>query len=123
MLPLITENDALSMLHGILASRLASTTHAMSSVEQNNITALDENRELSRKMLKLAEKVKAQSVDDLGDPGLRQQVESAEKDVKDSRKRAKTLKGIISAMIVGSGINWAADEELRDLVLDDEDDG
>ena len=74
-------------------------------------------------MLKLADKVKAQSVDDLGDPGLRQQVESAEKDVKDSRKRAKTLKGIISAMIVGSGINWAADEELRDLVLDDEDDG
>jgi hypothetical protein len=34
----------------------------------------------------------------------------------------KTLKGILSAMIVGSGINWAADESLTDLVLDDEDD-
>jgi hypothetical protein len=34
----------------------------------------------------------------------------------------KTLKGILSAMIVGSGINWAADGSLVDLVMDDEDD-
>lgn len=120
---MITENDALSMLHGVLASQLASTTQALSSAEQGNIAALEENRKLSRTMLEWAEKAKAQSVDDLGDPLLRQQVEEAEKDVKDSRKRAKTLKGILSAMIVGSGINWAADEELRDLVMDDEEDG
>jgi hypothetical protein len=34
----------------------------------------------------------------------------------------KTLKGVLSAMIVSSGINWAADESLTELVLDDEDD-
>jgi hypothetical protein len=45
-----------------------------------------------------------------------------EKELKDSRRRMKTLKGILSAMIVGSGINWAADGSLVDLVMDDEDD-
>jgi hypothetical protein len=32
------------------------------------------------------------------------------------------LKGILSAMIVGSGINWAADQALTKLVMDDDDD-
>ena len=123
MLPLVTENDSLNMLHGLLTSKLASTTRALSTAEQSNIGLSKENRELSETVLRLAEKVKAQSVDDLGDPLLRTQVQTAEKDVKESRKRAKMLKGVLSAMIVGSGINWAADEELRDLVMDDEEDG
>ncbi|KAF1978343.1 hypothetical protein BU23DRAFT_449638 [Bimuria novae-zelandiae CBS 107.79] len=123
MLPLITENDAVSMLHGLLASRLSSTTRALSTAEQATIAANKDNRELSGAVVDLAEKLKAQSINDIGDPSLHQQVERADKKVKQSRQRAKILKGILSAMIVGSGINWAADEELRELVMDDEEDG
>ena len=123
MLPLVTENDAMSMLHGLLARKLSSITRALSVTEQDNIAANNGNRELSKAVLELAEKVKTQSMNDLEDPMLRQQVEKADKGVKDSRKRAKILKGILSAMIVGSGINWAADEELRELVMDGEEDG
>lgn len=81
------------------------------------------NRELAQTMLALAEQMKAQSAKDIEDPQLREQVAVVERELSESRRKAKTLKGIISAMIVGSGINWAADAALTELVLDDEDDG
>ncbi|KAF3007563.1 hypothetical protein E8E13_007071 [Curvularia kusanoi] len=122
LMPLITESDTVAMMHGHLASRLASSTRALVKAEEANIVANQRNRELSQTMLALAEAVKSQSADDIGDQRLREQIKAVESDLKDSRRRMKTLKGILSAMIVGSGINWAADESLVDLVLDDEDD-
>lgn len=71
-------------------------------------------------MLGLAEEMKLQSAKDIEDPQMRDQVQAVEREASQSRRRVKTLKGILSAMIVGSGINWSADEELTELVLDDE---
>ena len=122
LLPLIHENDVVSMVHGNLASKLASITKAMSTAEQGNIVANDRNAQLAKEMLELAEEARAQSTDDIDNPRLRERVKEVEKNVRESRRRAKTLKGIVSGMIVGSGINWAENEELRELVMDDEDD-
>ncbi|KAF2133304.1 hypothetical protein P153DRAFT_307982 [Dothidotthia symphoricarpi CBS 119687] len=121
--PLITENDAVSMVHSSLASKLASSTRALGVAEQANVIANQKNRELSQTMLALAEDMKAQSAKDIEDPRLRNQVQAVEKELKESRRRVQTLKGILSAMIVGSGVNWAADEGLTELVMDDEEDG
>ena len=110
------------MVHGRLAFKLASSTRALVAAEQSNIVANQKNRELSMTMLALAEAMKSQSAEDIEDPRLREQIRSVEKELKESRRRMKTLKGILSAMIVGSGIKWAADESLTELVLDDEDD-
>ena len=110
------------MVHGNLASKLASITKAMSTAEQGNIVANDRNAQLAKEMLELAEEARAQSTDDIDNPRLRERVKEVEKNVRESRRRAKTLKGIVSGMIVGSGINWAENEELRELVMDDEDD-
>jgi hypothetical protein len=123
MLPLIAENDTLSMVHGTLSARLASSTRALCTAEQANIAANQKSRDLSQTMLALAEELKSQSAKDIEDPNLRSEIDAVEKELKESRKRAKTLKGILSAMIVGSGINWAADEALCELVMDDEDEG
>ncbi|KAF3038720.1 hypothetical protein E8E11_003295 [Didymella keratinophila] len=122
LLPIITESDTVAMLQGRLASRLASSTRALITAEQANIVANQKNRQLSKTMLALAEAMKAQSAEDIEDPKLREQIKTVDKELKESRRRMKTLKGILSAMIVGSGINWAADESLTRLVLDDEDD-
>jgi small-conductance mechanosensitive channel len=111
------------MLHSSLASKLLSTRRATSTAEQKNLVVNQKNRELSATMLALAEEMKAQSAKDIEDPRLREQVSAVEKETKESRRRMRTLKGILSAMIVGSGINWAADEDLTELVLDEEDDG
>jgi hypothetical protein len=123
MLPLIAENDTLSMVYGTLSARLASSTRALCAAEQANIAANQKSRDLSQTMLALAEELKSQSAKDIEDPNLRIEIDAVEKELKESRKRAKTLKGILSAMIVGSGINWAADEALCELVMDDEDEG
>ncbi|KAJ4377426.1 hypothetical protein N0V83_000251 [Neocucurbitaria cava] len=99
------------------------TGFAENTAEQARIVADKKNRELSQTMLALAEEMKAQSAKDIEDPKLRDQVDAVDKELKESRRRMKTLKGVLSAMIVGSGINWAADEGLTELVLDDEEDG
>ncbi|KAJ4350738.1 hypothetical protein N0V95_004469 [Ascochyta clinopodiicola] len=121
LLPLIVESDAVAMVHGRLASKLANTTRGLVAAEQANIVANQKNRELSKTMLALAEATKSQSTEDIEDPQLREQIRSVDKELKESRRRMKTLKGVLSAMIVGSGINWAADENLTELVMDDED--
>ena len=110
------------MVQGRLASKLASSTRSLVTAEQANIVANEKNRELSKTLLALAEAMKVQSAEDTEDPKLREQIKTVDKELKESRSRMKTLKGILSAMIVGSGINWAADESLTELVLDDEDD-
>lgn len=120
---MIAENDTVSMVHATLTSKLTSSTRALSTAEQARIVANKKNRELSQTMLALAEEMKAQSAKDIEDPKLRDQVDAVEKELKEARRRMKTLKGVLSAMIVGSGINWAADERLTGLVLDDEEDG
>ncbi|KAH7077799.1 centromere protein H (CENP-H)-domain-containing protein [Paraphoma chrysanthemicola] len=123
ILPLITENDTVSMVHGSLAAQVTSIQQAISAAQQANIVANRKNKELSQTMLALAEEMKAQSAKDIEDPKLRDQVSAVEKELKESRRRMKTLKGVLSAMIVGSGMNWAADQDLTELVLDDEEDG
>jgi hypothetical protein len=122
ILPLVTENDTVSMIHASLSSKLAHATRSLCTTEQSNMVANQRNRELAETMLALAEEMKTQSVRDIEDPQLRQRVDAVDKELKDSRRRVKTLEGILSAMIVGSGINWAADEDLTELVMEDEDD-
>ncbi|KAJ4993895.1 hypothetical protein SVAN01_00372 [Stagonosporopsis vannaccii] len=122
LIPLITENDTIAMVHGRLAAELAATARNLNAAEQANVVANQRNRDLSKTMLSLAETMKSQSAEDINDPRLREQIKAVDKEVKGSRRRMKTLKGIISAMIVGSGINWAADESLTELVLEDGDD-
>lgn len=111
------------MVHGYLASKLTSTMAALGTAEEGNIAANDKNKELSKTLLELAEEIKAQSTGNIEDLRLREKVEAVEKSVKESRRRLQTLQGILSGMIVGSGINWAEDEVLRELVMEDEDDG
>jgi hypothetical protein len=86
------------------------------------MAANERNRGLAKTLVALAEGAKSESTEDIEDPQLREKVNAVEKEVKESRRRMLNLKGILSGMIVGSGINWAEDEVLRELVMDDEDD-
>ncbi|KAF2205977.1 hypothetical protein GQ43DRAFT_384722 [Delitschia confertaspora ATCC 74209] len=122
ILPLITERDVLSMVHGSVSSDLTSALHALTVVEKSNAIALSKNKKLAQTLLALTQNLKGQLTSDIEDPQLRKEVEDAEKEVKTARRTAKLLKGVISGMIVGSGVNWADDVVLRELVMDDEDD-
>ncbi|KAL6152458.1 hypothetical protein ACJBU6_09325 [Exserohilum turcicum] len=120
ILPLMAENDTVSMMHGAQTAKLASTMRALSAAEQANMVANRQNRELAQTMVALAEEMKAQSAQDIQDPQLRAQVDAVDQQLRASRRRAKTLQGVLAGMIVGSGINWAADEGLSELVMEGE---
>ncbi|KAF2016142.1 hypothetical protein BU24DRAFT_492293 [Aaosphaeria arxii CBS 175.79] len=123
LLPLIHERDIISMVHGMLNAKMAATTRALSTAEEENMAANQKNTETASVLLKLAEDLKRQSAEDIEDVQLRGKVDAVQKELKGSRSRLRTLKGIISGMIVGSGIDWADDEVLRELVMDDDEDG
>jgi hypothetical protein len=110
-------------VHSDLASKLESALQELTSVERQNIVANEKNKELAQSLLALAEHAKKQSTEDIQDPQLRDRVHDAEASLKVFRRRAKILKGVISGIIVASGVDWAGDEKWRELVMDDEDDG
>lgn len=56
-------------------------------------------------------------------PAMEAEMKAAEDQVKESRQKWKVMKGTASAVIVGSGVDWVGNPELRDVVLDPEDDG
>jgi hypothetical protein len=119
---MINERDVISMYHGTLACKLSSTLSALAAAEKGSIIANEKNKELSQILLALAEDMKSQSTDDVEDSKLRERLQVLEKSVKLSRRRWRIMKSIVSGMIVGSGIEWADNDVLRDLVMDDEED-
>jgi DNA-directed RNA polymerase specialized sigma subunit len=79
------------------------------------------NQELTKELLSLTDKLKAQNPDDITDEELRSQLQTSQEEAREAKKRWRMMKSLISAVIAGSGVDWAHDDELRELVLDDED--
>ncbi|KAF2144971.1 uncharacterized protein K452DRAFT_222087 [Aplosporella prunicola CBS 121167] len=121
LLPLIHERDVLSMTLATLTSSLTSTNLSLQKASQSVQLANKKNQELAKTLLDLAERNKAQTADEVPDENLRGQIRALEEQVRDSRRKWRTLKSIVAGVIVGSGVDWATDEKLRELVLDDED--
>lgn len=59
---------------------------------------------------------------ELEDAGLKAQLAELEAEHKRSKAKWDTMKNIASAVVVGSGVNWAENKSLSDLVLDEMDD-
>jgi hypothetical protein len=54
---------------------------------------------------------------------LRAELETAREQVRASRRKWRIMKATASAIVAGSGVDWARDEELRTMVLDEDEDG
>jgi len=88
-------------------------------VESEHATKTRENAEWSSRMLALAE-ANTQKKENVTDSKLRLQLDELERDVKTSRQRWRIMKGTASGTIVGSGVDWARDPKLLEIVLDDD---
>ncbi|WEW55141.1 hypothetical protein PRK78_000569 [Emydomyces testavorans] len=119
LLPLINRRDVLSLVYENLARINTSCLEKLSNAEVNNIQAISENRDLVRSLLELTTRGKS-GKQEIEDPKLREEVEALEKDNRQRRDGYVTMKRMISAAIVASGVDWASDETLLKLVLDDE---
>lgn len=78
------------------------------------------NQELARTLLDLTSH-DSRWKERIEDEGLKAQLEELEAEHKKRRARWETIKSIASAAVVGSGVDWARDDRLRELVLDESD--
>ncbi|MCJ1282502.1 hypothetical protein MMC26_001825 [Xylographa opegraphella] len=119
--PLVADRDIVSMAHTNLSTMYQSIMNTLSSTETESIVTLRMNQQLTTDLLGLTDQLKAQEPANIDDPELRHTLEELQKRSKEAKRRWRIMKSLVSAVIAGSGVDWAHDENLRDLVLDDED--
>lgn len=89
-------------------------------MESEHMILSRENVELSAQMLELAAQANTLRKEDIDDPKARRQLDDLEVTVKASRARWRIMKGTASGTIAGSGVDWARDPKLLEIVLDRE---
>jgi hypothetical protein len=50
---------------------------------------------------------------------MRGKLEAEEQALRKARAEWRVLKGVVGGVVVGSGVNWAEDKELVEIVMDD----
>ncbi|KAI5304574.1 hypothetical protein KEM56_006310 [Ascosphaera pollenicola] len=116
-----TEQDTLSMVHQNLENSRLSCIKAFNNAEIENLQLIDKNRELVQSVSALVRNEKPWR-EDVTDSKTRSQLEKLEAEQETAKAKYVTMKRIVAATIVASGVDWAADERLTELVLDDEQD-
>ncbi|PMD64073.1 uncharacterized protein K444DRAFT_583800 [Hyaloscypha bicolor E] len=118
--PLIQQRDDLSITLTELSTRVLSTRNELKNVESEHMVTARKNAELAATMLALAEEADTKRKEDIDDPKARQQLDELEVKMKTGRQRWRIMKETASATIAGSGIDWARDPKLLEIVLDND---
>ncbi|KAJ6115841.1 hypothetical protein N7523_006258 [Penicillium sp. IBT 18751x] len=121
LLRLVNRRDVLALAHENLASAHDLITKQLSDFEVENLQINKENQELVRELLELTRQDDSWR-ERLQDATLASQLDEVEADLKKRKAHWEVMKSVASAMVVGSGLNWAEDEKLQALVLDESDD-
>ena len=118
LLPLINRRDVLALVYENLATMCAATLEALSNAEVESRQVAKANQELTHTMLDLTKEDQSWR-DAISDTSLKDQLQEIEADRQRSKAKWDTIKAIVSATIVNSGVDWARDDQLRELVLDE----
>lgn len=118
LLPLVNRRDVLSLVYENLANAQTSTLEALSDAEVDHTRTTKHNQELASQLLQLTAQESSWR-DALVDQNLQSQIAEAERQHKAARGKWDTMKNIASAVVAGSGVDWARDDQLRALVLDE----
>ncbi|KAJ5891904.1 uncharacterized protein N7473_008132 [Penicillium subrubescens] len=121
LLRLVNRRDVLALAQENLASAHELVLKQLSDAEVENLKINQENQELVRELLELT-KQDSSWRERLQDADLASQLDQLEAELKKSKAKWETMKSIASAMVVGSGLDWADDDTLRALVLEESDD-
>lgn len=92
----------------------------MTATERENINSMRHNQELTSTLLGLTSQLATPDVDSIGNSELRSQLKGLQEETKEAKRRWRIMKSLIATVIAGSGVDWAHNEDLRELVLDDE---
>ncbi|MCJ1325418.1 hypothetical protein MMC10_002081 [Thelotrema lepadinum] len=118
--PLIDARDTLSLSLTPLSTRHQSLSNTLSSVRTSNIRLLHHNQSLTSTLLSLAAETKEPQAEDIPDETFQREMGEAKQKTGVEKRQWRIVKGLVSALVAGSGVDWAADEKLRGLVEDGE---
>ena len=86
----------------------------------DNMRALEKNQNLTATLVTLAKKVQAGREEMSKDASFGAQLDELQQDAATARQRWRMMKSVVGAIVAGSGVDWAGDDSLRDLILDEE---
>ncbi|KAI2463285.1 centromere protein H (CENP-H)-domain-containing protein [Annulohypoxylon bovei var. microspora] len=123
LLPVLEQRDQSSSTLSQQSTELRGLLDELTEVESQSLRLGRENVDLAAKLLDLAEQTDRSRAEAINtDPERAAAISRLEDQVKLSRQRWRVLKGTASAVVAGSGVDWSRDAELRDIVLDPEND-
>ena len=119
--PIIDRRDTLSIAEANLSANLQPILNAHTLTEAENIKCIAQNRELAATLFSLTDQLEGLERASLKNPEYQAQLESIKNEMRELRGKRRLIKSVVSALVAGSGVDWARDDELRGLVLNDED--
>ncbi|KAI1438896.1 centromere protein H (CENP-H)-domain-containing protein [Xylaria sp. CBS 124048] len=119
LLPLLVDRDAATTTLASQDAELHSLLDDLKDVESRSLRLGTENVALAERLLDLARQTDQGQTELLpSEPEHADTIAGLNDEVKTSRQRWRVLKDTASAIVAGSGVDWANDAELRDIVLD-----
>lgn len=102
--------------------RVSTAQDDLGQAQTEHITTCAASAEMAASVIALAKKANTQRMEDISDSTARLRLNGLEKQLQISKRKWRIMKGTASATIVGSGVDWARDSKLLEIVLDDEGD-
>ncbi|GJN68539.1 hypothetical protein PLICBS_002582 [Purpureocillium lilacinum] len=120
--PFVHQRDDAAIAVSKHASAVETTLGESTRVQADTALTVARNVELVAELLDLAAQVEERKRGHLNDARSQGEVRRLEEQVRLSKRRWQVVKGLSSGIVAGSGVDWARDDELRDMVLDPDDD-
>lgn len=124
ILPWVQARDAASRDVAAQSAAARQALAQLTDAESEVLRASRRNRGLAAEVLRLAREADRSGAGSAGAEGggdaAEAQVAQLEKRLAASRQKWRVMKGTASGIVAGSGVDWAADPALRDVVLDPE---
>lgn len=117
----MNRRDILGIAQTNLSARLNFTLKAMTTAEAESIGALEKNRKLTKSLFGVISQLRSQREAALHEADSGALVDKLKGEARTAERRWKIMKSFVSAVIVGSGVDWARNEELRQAVVHKED--
>lgn len=120
LLPYVEKRDdfAISAANG--ASDAWKLRRELTEVQSKTIQVCRQNIELTAELFTLVEELKAKKAVDLNSAEVAEEVQTLEASLRSKKQRWRVIKGVAGGVVAGSGVDWIADEKLREIVLDPE---
>ncbi|KAG5989210.1 hypothetical protein E4U54_004394 [Claviceps lovelessii] len=118
LLPYIERRDQSAISVAKHATDIGFIRNDLTEVQSDTARVVRRNVALTSTLFELAEEVKRKQATRLDDEETQSEIRKLEAAMKASRQRWRVMKGLASGIVAGSGVDWARDAKLRDVVLD-----